>query len=318
MEYVQFEIPGQSRRFGFVEGNSVYDVTAYRPDLAYLYDAFQAAFLAEHPLPDFVRSLVPSDSTPALSRRELFEAMPGGTTALCPSAARSCRPASRFGHGNGTDAYRQHGVARSDARRPETRWPEPQQAPQTDSARMFDSGSGRRQAPAGLPRDRAGMVLQRGRRDCPRSPRTSRNPAFALDGGEEPEIVGCYIIDPSGQPRRLGFALGNEWSDHATEAISYLHLAPSKLRTCAMGPTLLDDCDFQDISCAATSSGMGGRSTTAAAADRRKMDVPFAAKSRRPSLQICAASPTGGHPSPFLRHQQAQPQNARLAVSSGR
>jgi hypothetical protein len=72
-------------------------------------------------------------------------------------------------------------------------------------------------------------------------------PPFALDGGEEPEIVGCYIIDPAGQPRRLGFALGNEWSDHATEAISYLHLAPSKLRTCAMGPTLLSDGDFQDI-----------------------------------------------------------------------
>ena len=32
-------------------------------------------------------------------------------------------------------------------------------------------------------------------------------PAFALDGGEEPEIAGIYLIDAEGQPRRLGFAL---------------------------------------------------------------------------------------------------------------
>src|SRR5690349_23158780 len=29
-------------------------------------------------------------------------------------------------------------------------------------------------------------------------------PAFALDGGEEPEIAGIYLIDPEGVPRRLG------------------------------------------------------------------------------------------------------------------
>jgi hypothetical protein len=72
-------------------------------------------------------------------------------------------------------------------------------------------------------------------------------PSFALDGGEEPEIVGCYVIDPDGRPRRLGLALANEWSDHATEKISYLHLAPSKLRTCAVGPTLNASTDFQEI-----------------------------------------------------------------------
>ena len=82
-------------------------------------------------------------------------------------------------------------------------------------------------------------------------------PPFALDGGEEPEIVGCYVIDPGGRPRRLGFALANEWSDHATEKISYLHLAPSKLRTCAVGPTLNTSSDFQDITlrCSVRRSG---------------------------------------------------------------
>lgn len=66
-----------------------------------------------------------------------------------------------------------------------------------------------------------------------------RSPAFALDGGEEPEIAGCYIIDEDGQPWRLGFALGNEFSDHQTERQNYLLLAHSKLRPCAVGPELL-------------------------------------------------------------------------------
>jgi hypothetical protein len=64
-------------------------------------------------------------------------------------------------------------------------------------------------------------------------------PDFALDGGEEPEIVGVYLIAPDGTPCRLGFALGNEFSDHVTERQNYLYLAHSKLRACALGPELL-------------------------------------------------------------------------------
>ena len=65
------------------------------------------------------------------------------------------------------------------------------------------------------------------------------SPAFALDGGEEPEIVGIYVVDPSGQPVRVGFALGNEFSDHVTERQNYLYLAHSKLRPSSFGPELL-------------------------------------------------------------------------------
>ncbi len=64
------------------------------------------------------------------------------------------------------------------------------------------------------------------------------SPAFAQDGGEEPEIVGLYLIGPDGTPHRLGFALGNEFSDHVTEKFNYLWLAHSKLRQCAFGPEL--------------------------------------------------------------------------------
>jgi hypothetical protein len=64
------------------------------------------------------------------------------------------------------------------------------------------------------------------------------SPAFALDGGEEPELVGLYVISPAGTPHRLGFAIGNEFSDHVTERKNYLYLAHSKLRPCAIGPEL--------------------------------------------------------------------------------
>jgi hypothetical protein len=64
------------------------------------------------------------------------------------------------------------------------------------------------------------------------------SPAFAQDGGEEPEIVGLYLIGPDGTPHRLGFALGNEFSDHITEKFNYLWLAHSKLRQCSFGPEL--------------------------------------------------------------------------------
>jgi hypothetical protein len=63
-------------------------------------------------------------------------------------------------------------------------------------------------------------------------------PGFALDGGEEPEVAGIYLVGREGSPYRLGFALGNEFSDHLTERENYLWLAHSKLRHAALGPEL--------------------------------------------------------------------------------
>ncbi|QIL91313.1 AraD1 family protein [Microbulbifer harenosus] len=65
------------------------------------------------------------------------------------------------------------------------------------------------------------------------------SPSFALDAGEEPEIAGIYINDAGGNPCRIGFAIGNELSDHVTERQNYLYLAHSKLRHCSFGPELL-------------------------------------------------------------------------------
>lgn len=72
-------------------------------------------------------------------------------------------------------------------------------------------------------------------------------PPYAEDGGEEPEIAGVYIVDSAGQPRRIGMAAGNEFSDHVFEKKNYLYLASSKLRTCAIGPELAVDPDFHRV-----------------------------------------------------------------------
>ena len=69
---------------------------------------------------------------------------------------------------------------------------------------------------------------------APGHPLTS--PGFADDGGEEAELAGLYVIDDDGLPCRVGFALGNEFSDHVMEKKNYLYLAHSKLRPASIGP----------------------------------------------------------------------------------
>jgi hypothetical protein len=108
----------------------------------------------------------------------------------------------------------------------------------TDSMRMFLEGvEGGRPAPGEIGQQPEwfykgdGSILV-----DPGQPLTA--PGFAGDGGEEPEIAGIYVIDDAGRPLRLGFALGNEFSDHVTERVNYLWLAHSKLRQAALGPEL--------------------------------------------------------------------------------
>jgi hypothetical protein len=70
-------------------------------------------------------------------------------------------------------------------------------------------------------------------------------PSFGNDGGEEPEIAGVYVVDHDGNPWRIGFTTGNEFSDHVMEKKNYLYLAPSKLRQCSIGPELRIGNDFE-------------------------------------------------------------------------
>ena len=72
-------------------------------------------------------------------------------------------------------------------------------------------------------------------------------PAFGFDGGEEAEPVGAYVVDDRGNPWRVGFAAGNEFSDHILEQQNYLYLSSSKLRACSLGPELVVGEPFDDI-----------------------------------------------------------------------
>lgn len=72
-------------------------------------------------------------------------------------------------------------------------------------------------------------------------------PAFAQDGGEEPELAGIYLIGPDGTPFRLGLCLANEFSDHVTERHNYLWLAHSKLRQASLGPEIVVGAPPSDV-----------------------------------------------------------------------
>jgi hypothetical protein len=108
----------------------------------------------------------------------------------------------------------------------------------TDSMRMFNWGVEGGQPARGKPgvqpewfyKGDGGIVVRPGQ--------AFPVPAFAQDAGEEPEIAGLYLVGPDGTPYRLGFALGNEFSDHVMERKNYLYLAHSKLRYCSFGPEL--------------------------------------------------------------------------------
>ena len=110
---------------------------------------------------------------------------------------------------------------------------------QTDSMKMFQMG-----LKAGKPADGESGVqpewFYKGNGTTVVAPETPiYSPAFALLDGDEIEICALYIIDREGTPHRVGYALGNEFSDHKTEKINYLYLAHSKLRPCAYGPELV-------------------------------------------------------------------------------
>ena len=131
------------------------------------------------------------------------------------------------------------------------------------------------------------------------------SPDFALDGGEEPEIAGIYLIAADGTPFRLGFALANEFSDHVTERTNYLYLAHSKLRPASLGPELLTG------ELARRHPGPRARAARRAAhlgkavPHRRSEHVASHRQSGAPSLQIRAVPPAGRPACAFLRHGDA-------------
>ena len=218
MRLVQFKQPGNTTGVGIVDGDRISvldrDVT--------MYDLANKAIIHQQPL----RKIVESQSVSAVID---YDALITGGTILPPithpDPAHMLITGTGLTHLGSADARdRMHKVKTEEL---------------TDSMRMFQRGlKGGKPAPGTVGSQPEWFYKGDGSWvTAPYQPIT--NPAFALDGGEEPEIAGVYLIGSDGTPYRLGFALGNEFSDHVMEKQNYLYLAHSKLRTCSFGPELL-------------------------------------------------------------------------------
>jgi hypothetical protein len=251
MQLIQFFLPGVGRRVGVIRETHVIDLTSSDLTCCSVYDLVRKSFASEQRLMEVVNRLLDVDSTNCLPYAPLLAAAPDGKQPHLLPPFDHPEPSRLLISGTGLTHL---GSVQS---RDQMHGGNTTTEPQTDSARMFAMGlkGGR---PAKGERGISPEWFYKGNGHNLRGPRAELEiPAFALDGGEEPEIIGCYVVDPDGQPRRVGFALGNEWSDHATEKINYLYLAPSKLRMCSMGPSLQVTDDFTDIALRCTVSRDG-------------------------------------------------------------
>ena len=242
MRLVQFHTPEKGRRIGYIDGEDIVDLTGVNERWTLVYDLFLearrsrqtiSAYLADAPTHD-------ADVTPY---DRLLEGRPGDASGWVLPPLDHPDPAHCFISGTGLTHL---GSIEQRAQMHTIADPETEEA-KTDSQKIFEMG-----LQGGKPKTGArgvqpewfykgsGTIL-RGYNDF------LDIPDFTEDGGEEPEIVGCYVIDDDGVPCRLGFAIGNEWADHRMERVNYLWLAPSKMRACAVGPELVTDVTFADV-----------------------------------------------------------------------
>ena len=241
MRIVQFEIPDQGRRVGVVDGRSIRDVTSVRPEWRRVTDVFRAG---EETATAWLQLLDEASQVGEIALVEYETLLSGGPDSSGPFLHPPLDAEDpHYVCITGTGLTHLGSMKSRDSMHAEKK----STAPATDSSKMFQMGIEGGKPGVGE-RGTAPEWFYKGDGWNLRGHRwTLSRPSFARDGGEEAEIVGCYIVDLQGSPRRLGFAVGNEWSDHATERINYLYLAPSKLRQCAVGPELITDWDYQEM-----------------------------------------------------------------------
>jgi len=230
------------RRVGVVEGETIRDLTAGHPEWQRVVDLFRDAQRAGSTVEDLVGGSNYREAAVTLEYDALLRSRPGVGAVWLLSPVDHPDPAHCLITGTGLthlgSMAQRDGMhkAAADA-----------SAPKTDSQRMFERGleGGR---PARGVRGVSPEWFYKGTGHILRGPNDWLDvPPYGLDCGEEPEIVGCYIIGEDGAPYRLGFTVGNEWADHAFERINYLYLAHSKLCNCSLGPELVTDEPFRDI-----------------------------------------------------------------------
>jgi hypothetical protein len=235
MRIIQFQDPTIGRCLGVVKEQTVYNITGLNPHYPDILTAFQVARASGGRIDDLLQHILHRNGqAPTLSYPELLEAGRVLAPVIEEKGMRMLVSGTGLTHlGSVQQRDAMHKAAET--------------GPKSHSRTMFEMGlAGGRPAPG--QRGTAPEWFYKGDGRILRGPGQPLNiPPFAPDGGEEPEVVGVYLVDENGIPCRLGFAQGNEWSDHVTENVNYLYLAPSKLRTCAIGPELVTGLAFDDI-----------------------------------------------------------------------
>jgi len=233
---IQFQGTDGSRRVGIVTDARVLDLTALRSEWTSTHGIFMECCREGTSFARTLRDV--SRRAPIFGPySDLLEAPPGSSLSLLPPVdhpdpAHCIVSGTGLTHLGSTDQRK--GMHTEEARQ------------LTDSERMFQWGmeGGRPEQGRGVQPEwfykGDGSILKGYQDDLDL-------PCYAQDGGEEAEVAACYMIAPDGRPCRVGFAIGNEWSDHKMEEQNYLWLAPSKLRKCAIGPELVVDLSFSDL-----------------------------------------------------------------------
>jgi hypothetical protein len=236
MRIIHFTDPRIGRCLGVVQDQGVINVTQRAPSLTSVHAAFAAARKSGRKLADWLREVIGRGSpTALLSYAELL-----ASGRVAPPLTEE--PGTRL-LVSGTGLTHTGSVQQRDTMHKA----QATGGPISDSWKMFEMGLAGGHPDPGK-RGTAPEWFYKGDGRILRGPGAPLDiPPFAPDGGEEPEVAGLYIVDAQGIPCRLGFTQGNEWSDHVTENVNYLYLAPSKLRTCAIGPELVTDLAFDDV-----------------------------------------------------------------------
>jgi hypothetical protein len=237
MRLIQFLIPNKGRRVGIVEEGSVFDLTIFNSEWNYICKIFLESKRNDKMIDDYIKSFDFRSGSSVIKYEDLLKRRPGDESGWILPPIDHPDPAHCLVTGTGLthlgSMSQRNNMHKNTVQK-------------TDSQKMFEMGleGGKPDHGRGIQPEwfykGTGAIL-RGYNDF------LDIPPFTEDGGEEPEIVGCYIIGEDGIPYRLGFAIANEWSDHATERVNYLWLAPSKLRTCSIGPELITDQKFRNI-----------------------------------------------------------------------
>ena len=241
MRLIQFQLPEKGRRIGYIDDEHVVDLTSINAEWTRIYNLFLEARRSGKTI-DASLAATPTEAADKVLYNQLLTGRAGDASGWIlppldhPDSAHCTVSGTGLTHLGSMEARDQmHTMTDTD------------EATKTDSQKMFEMGlKDGKPAPGerGIQPEwfyKGNGTVLRGHNDF------LDVPDFSEDGGEEPEIVGCYVIDDDGIPCRLGFTIGNEWADHPMERVNYLWLALSKMRVCAVGPELVTDESFTDV-----------------------------------------------------------------------